>query len=80
MLSYEKKATDLDSDIESDVMRVNNSFAHLIKEINVARYGNDRQLLPTFSPCEIYQYSDLMLKNLPEKSLEEIEKMMLYSK
>ena len=36
--------------------------------------------MPTFSPYEIYQYSDSMLKNLPNNSFKKIEKIMLYSK
>ena len=38
-----------------------------MKEINITKYGNDRQLMPTFSPCKIYQYSDVILKHLPKK-------------
>ena len=38
------------NDIDSDLITVNNFFAHLIKEIRVTRYGNDKQLIPTFSP------------------------------
>ena len=30
--------------------------------------------MPTFSPYEIYQYSEAMLKNLPEKSLKKVKK------
>ena len=52
---------------------------HLIKEISVNRYGNDKQLMPTFSPYEIYQYSDAMLKHLPEKLLNKIQKTLLFS-
>ena len=33
----------------------------------------------TFSAHEIYQYSDTMLKHLPEKALKKIRKTMLYS-
>ena len=40
---------------------------------------NDKQSIPTFSPYEIYQYSASMLKHLPEKSLKEIKKTLLYS-
>ena len=39
-----------DSDIDADLISVNNFFAHLIKEINITRYGNNKQLMPTFSP------------------------------
>ena len=34
--------------------------------------------MPTFSPYEIYQYSDVMLKHLPEESLKIIQKTLLY--
>ena len=68
------------NDIDSYLITVNNFFAHLIKEIGLTRYGNDRQHIPTFSPYEIHQYSDAMLKHLPKNSLKKIEKTMLYSK
>ena len=59
-----KKSSDKDDDIDADLTTVNNFFAYLIEEINMTRYGNDKQLIPTFSPFEIYQYSDSMLKNI----------------
>ena len=68
------------NDLDSNLITVNNFFAHLIKEIGVTKYGNVKQLIPTFSPYEIYQYFDAMLKNLPKNSLKKIEKTMLYSK
>ena len=36
--------------------------------------------MPTFSPYEIYQYSDAMLKHLPEKALKKLQNTMLYRK
>ena len=45
----------------------------------MTKYGNDKQLIPAFSPYEIYQYSDSMLKHLPKKSLDKTKKTMLYS-
>ena len=44
------------------------------------RHGHDKQLIPTFSPCKIYQYSDAMLKDLRKDSLKKLEKTVLYSK
>ena len=61
------------------MITVNNYFAHLVKEISVTRYGNNKQLILIFSPYEIYQYSDSMLKHLPKNALKKIEKTMLYS-
>ena len=46
----------------------------------MTRYGNNKQLMPTFSPDEIYQYSDAMLKHLSKNALKKTEKTMLYSK
>ena len=59
---------------------VNNFFAHFVKEISITKYGSDKELIPTFSPYEKYQYVDSILKHLPEKALKTIEKTHLYSK
>ena len=74
-----EKATDEIDDIDNELIIVNSFFAHLIKEISRTKYENDKQLIPTFSPYEIYQHSDSMLKNLPEKLLKKKTKTMLYS-
>ena len=67
-------------DIDADMIPVNSFFAHFVKEINVTKYGSDKELIPTFSHYETYQYADSMLKHLPEKTLKTIEKTYLYSK
>ena len=51
-----------------------------MKEVSVTNYGSDKELKPTFSPYEIYQYFDAMLKHLPKDALKTIEKIHLYSK
>ena len=75
-----KILSDSDDDIDADFITVNNFFAHFIKEVNVTKYRNDKQLIPTFLSYEIYQYSDSVLKHLPKDSLKKLEKTMLYSK
>ena len=75
-----KKKSNEAQDIDDDLITVNNFFAHLIKKISVTKYSSDKELIPTFSPYEIYQYSDAMLKHLPKDALKKIEKTMLYSK
>ena len=81
MLSNENKnGTDEANDIDDSLITVNNFFAHFIKEISITRYGNDKQLMSTFSSYEIYQYSDAMLKHLPEKALRKLQNVLLYSK
>lgn len=64
------KSSNEASDINTDLRTVNNFFAHLIKEISITRYGHDKQLIPKFSPYEIYQDFDAMLKHLPKDYLK----------
>ena len=81
MLSHQnKKKSNNSSDIEKDLITVNNFFAHWIKEISITRYGSDKELPPTFSPWEVYQYSDQMLKHLPTDALKTLQKTLLFSK
>ena len=61
------------------MMTVNNLFVHWIKEIDITKYGTTEQLIPTSTPQEIYQYSDAMLKHLPEKALTKIRQNFLFS-
>ena len=75
-----KKKSNNSSDIDDDLITVNNFFAHWVKEISITKYGSDKELPPTFTPWEIYQYSDAMLKHLPKDSLKTIQKHLLYSK
>ena len=75
-----KKKSNNSSDIDDDLITVNNFFAHWVKELSITKYGSDRELPPTFSPWEIYKYSDQMLKHLPKDSLKIIQKNFLYSK
>ena len=64
-----KKSSNDASDIDDDLITVNNFFAHLIKEISVTKYESDKKLVLMFSTYEIYQYSDSMLKHLSKDEL-----------
>ena len=64
------KKSDMNADIGADLITVNNFFAHWIKEISVTKYGTNKELTPTTTPQEIYQYSDAISKHLPAKSLK----------
>ena len=55
-------------------------MAQSVKEVSVTKYGSDKELIPIFSPNEIYQYSDAMLKHFPKDALKTTEKTHLYSK
>ena len=69
-----EKATNEATNTDGDLITVDNFFAHLIKEINATKFGSDKELIPTFSLCEIYQYSDSMMKHLPNDSLKNLKK------
>ena len=75
-----KKQSNNSSDIDSDLITVNNFFAHWVKEISITKYGSDKELPPTFSPWEVYQYSDQMLKHMPSKALKTIQKTHFFSR
>ena len=64
-----KKKSDNTADIDKDLITVNIFFAHWVKEISITKYGSDKELPPTFSPWEIYQYSDQLLKHMSKDSL-----------
>ena len=50
-----KKNTNNNNNIDDDLTTVNNFFTHWVEEINVTRYGDDIQILPTSLPYEVYQ-------------------------
>ena len=71
------KKSNRDGDIDSHMITVNNFFAHWVKEVSVTKYGSDKELPPTFSPWEVYQYSDSMNKHLSSDALKTIQKTLL---
>ena len=75
-----KKKSNNSSDIDDDLITANIFFAHRVKKISITKYGSDRELPPTFSPREVYQYSDQMLKHLPADDLKTIQKNFIFSK
>ena len=56
-----KNASNVESNIDDDLITVNNFFAHLIKEISITEYGSHKELTPTPPvPYKIYHYSDAL--------------------
>ena len=62
------------------MITVNNFFVHFIKEIDILRYGDDQHILPTNNVVDIYRYSDIMLKHMPEKALRIFQNTLFCSK
>ena len=73
-----KKKSNNSTNIDEDLITVNNFFAHWVKEVSITKYGSDKELPPTFTPWEVSQYSDAMLKHLPKDSLKTIQNHLLY--
>ena len=48
--------------------------------MSVTKYGSNKKLILTFSPYQVYQYSDSMLKHVPKDALTKIEKTRPHSK
>ena len=61
------------------MITVNNFFRHWFTDIDIRQYPDDMRLLPTNNSVDIYQYSHVQMKYLPEKSVKKLLKMMLYS-
>ena len=74
------KKTNVANDILTTEITAKNFFAHWIKEIDIKCLSDDIPILPTTNTIDIYKYSNVMLKHLPEKALKVIENNLLYSK
>ena len=62
-----KSAADNNNNMAAGVITVNNFFAHLIKEIDIKRYGHDISILPLINTFGICRYSYEILKYMPKK-------------
>ena len=49
-----RRASNEASAVNSNLITVNNLFAHWIKEISVTKYGANKELTPKTTPQEIY--------------------------
>ena len=63
-----KRKSNKNANIDSDMITVNIFLAHWVKEISITKYRSHKELPPTFSPWEIYQYSEAILKHLLSNS------------
>ena len=61
------------------MITVNNFFGHWFTDIDIRRYPDDMNILPTNNSVDIYNYSNAQMKYLPEKSVKKLLKNMLYS-
>ena len=61
------------------MITVNNFFGYWFTDFDIRCYPDDTRLLPTNNSVDIYQYSNVQMKYLPEKSVKKLLKTMLYS-
>ena len=65
--------------MDGQMITVNNFFGHWFTDIDITRYPDDMRILPTNNSVDIYQYSNAQMKYLPEISVKNLLKTMLYS-
>ena len=78
LLQFTKK--DTTTQMDADLMVVNNFFGHCIKDIDIRLYPYNTIILPTNNSIDVYQYLAQQLKYFPETSLYTVAKTFLYSK
>ena len=77
-LKFTKKS-DKTAALDKTVTTVNNFFGHWFKDIEILRYPDDKQILPTNNTVSVSNYSNAQLKYLPSKALKPLEKTLLYT-
>ena len=76
-LKFSKKTTKT-ADLDANMITVNNFFGHWFKDIEIRRYPDDKNILPTNNSVSIANYSNAQMKYLPLKALKRLQKTMLY--
>ena len=76
-LKFSKKPTKT-ANLDGNMTTVNNFFGHWFKDIEVRRYPDDKNILPTNNSLSIANYSNAQMKYLPLKSIKRLRKTMLY--
>ena len=72
------KRTAKNTAMDPFMITVNNFFGHWFTDIDIRRYPDDMNILPTNNSVDIYNYSNAQMKYLPEKSVKKRLRNMLY--
>ena len=64
--------------VDANMITVNIFFGHWFNDIDIRCYQDDMMILTTNNSIDIYQYSNPQLKYLPEKSVKNLLKTILY--
>ena len=76
-IKFAKKSSKT-SQLNATMTTVNNFLGHWFTNIDVRRYPDDMNILPTNNSISIANYSNAQMKYLPEKSFKKLLKTMLY--
>ena len=76
-IKFTKKSSKT-AQLDANMTTVNNFFGHWFTNIDVRRYPDDMNILPTNNSVSIANYSNAQMKYLPEKSVKKLLKTMLY--
>ena len=73
------KKSNKSTDIDGNLIPVNNFFCRWFTDIDIKRYPDDLRILPADKTIEIHDYAEAQLKYLPKDSLKKIRKSILYT-
>ena len=76
-IKFTKKSSKT-SQLDATTTTVNNFFGHWFTNIDLTRYPDDMNILPTNNSVSIANYSNAQMKYFPEKSVKKRLKTMLY--
>ena len=76
-IKFTKKSSKT-AQLDANMTTVNNFFGHWFTNIDIRRYPDDMNILPTNNSVSIANYSNAQMKYLPEKSVKKLLKTMLY--
>ena len=65
--------------LDATMCAVNNFFGHWFTKIDIRRYPDDLNILPSNNSVSIANYSNAQMKYLPKKAVKKLLKTMFYS-
>ena len=73
------KRTSKTAQLDPNMITVNNFFGCWLTDVDIRRYPDDINIIPTNNTVNIANYSNAQMKYLPKKSVKKLLKNMLYS-
>ena len=73
------KKTSKTAQLDPNMITVKKFFGRWFTDIDIRRFPDDMNIIPTNNTVNIANYSNAQMKYLPEKSVKKLLKSMLYS-